>query len=74
MLQCVLFIKYHVHQIKENEMGRACGTNKKDETYMNIMIRKSEGERPIGRPGPRWEDNINLAIKEKRLRSCGLVS
>jgi hypothetical protein len=26
----------------------------------NILVRKPEGERPLGRPGCRWKDNIRV--------------
>jgi hypothetical protein len=29
----------------------------------NILVRKSEGKRPLGRPRPRWEDKNNLDLK-----------
>ena len=25
---------------------------------------KPEGKRPLGRPGPRWEDNIKMVLQE----------
>jgi len=28
------------------------------------LVGKSEGRRPLGRPGRRWEDNINMAVQE----------
>jgi hypothetical protein len=30
----------------------------------NIMVRKPEGRRPVGRPRRRWEDNIKLDLRE----------
>jgi hypothetical protein len=27
-------------------------------------VRKPEGKRPLGRPRHRWEDNINMDLKE----------
>jgi hypothetical protein len=29
-----------------------------------ILVRKSEGKRPFGRPRPRWEDNIRMDLTE----------
>jgi hypothetical protein len=29
-----------------------------------ILVGKSEGKRPFGRPGRRWEDNIKMDLKE----------
>ena len=28
------------------------------------LVGKSEGRRPLGRPGRRWEDNINMDVQE----------
>jgi hypothetical protein len=30
------------------------------------LVRKVEGQRPLGRPGPKWEDNIEMYIREIR--------
>jgi hypothetical protein len=29
-----------------------------------ILVGKSEGKRPLGRPSRRWEDNMKIDIKE----------
>jgi hypothetical protein len=29
-----------------------------------VMVGKSEGERPLGRHRPRWEDNIKMDLQE----------
>jgi len=29
-----------------------------------VLVGKPEGKRPLGRPGRRWEDNINMHIQE----------
>jgi hypothetical protein len=29
-----------------------------------ILVGKSEGERPLGRPRGRWEDNIRMDLRE----------
>jgi hypothetical protein len=29
-----------------------------------ILVGKSEGKRPLGRPGRRWVDNIKMDLKE----------
>jgi hypothetical protein len=28
-----------------------------------VLARKPEGERPLGKPGHRWEDNIKMDLK-----------
>jgi hypothetical protein len=29
-----------------------------------VLVRKPEGERPLGRPRRRWEDNIRMDFRE----------
>ena len=29
-----------------------------------VLVRKSEGKRPLGRPRLRWEDNIKMDLQE----------
>jgi hypothetical protein len=29
-----------------------------------VMVGKLEGKRPLGRPKPRWEDNIKMDLQE----------
>jgi hypothetical protein len=31
-----------------------------------ILVGKSEGKRPLGKPRRRWEDNINTDLRETR--------
>jgi hypothetical protein len=44
-------------------MGRAYSTNGEKSTY-SILVGKSEGKRPLGRPRCRWVDNIKMNLKE----------
>jgi hypothetical protein len=30
----------------------------------NILVRRPEGRRPLGRPRRRWEDNIEMDLRE----------
>ena len=34
-----------------------------------ILVGKSEGRRPLGRPRRRWEDNIKIDLREFRWRN-----
>ena len=36
----------------------------------SVLVGKPEGKRPLGRPRPRWEDNIKMDLQEVG-RSCG---
>ena len=29
-----------------------------------VLVGKPEGQRPLGRPRPRWEDNIKMDLRE----------
>jgi hypothetical protein len=48
-------------QSKEDEMGGACGVHGEGE---NILVGKPEGRRPLGTPRCRWEDNIEMDLRE----------
>jgi hypothetical protein len=41
-------------------MGRACSTNGEG----RIFVGKPEGKRLLGRPRPRWVDNIKIDLRE----------
>jgi hypothetical protein len=36
---------------------------KRTDAY-SVLVGKPEGNRPLGRPGRRWEDNIKIDLKE----------
>jgi hypothetical protein len=38
----------------------------------NILVGKVERKRPLGRPRPRWKDNIRMDLREIGWGSCGL--
>jgi hypothetical protein len=39
----------------------------------NILVGKSEGEKPFGRPRSRWENNFRINLRES-VGGCGLDS
>jgi hypothetical protein len=39
-----------------------------------VLVGKSEGKRPPGRPRRRWEDGIRMDLREIGLGGCGLDS
>jgi hypothetical protein len=40
----------------------------------NILVGRSEGRRPLGRPRRRWEDNIKMDLAGNGVWGCGLDS
>ena len=59
-LNIILVIK------SKRKMGRACGTYRGGETCMHrCLVRKSKGNRPLGKPGYRWDVNIKVVKKGK---------
>ena len=38
-----------------------------------ILLRKPEGNRPLGRPSCRWEDNIKMDLLEVECRSVDWI-
>jgi len=36
-----------------------------------VLVGKREGQRPVGRPNHRWEDNINMDLQEV---GCGAMA
>jgi hypothetical protein len=49
---------------KEDEMGRACSTNREKRNAYRILVGKPEGKRPLGRPRHRRLDNIKMDLRE----------
>ena len=45
-------------------MGGACGTYGEGRGVCRVLVGKSEGKRPLGRPRRRWEDNIKMDVQE----------
>ena len=50
-------------------MGGACSTWGRRGVY-RIVVGKSEGKRPTGRPRRRWEENIKMDLYEV---GCGVM-
>jgi hypothetical protein len=49
--------------MKKNEMGVSCGMYGKQERFVEVLVVRCEGKRPLGRPRLRWEDNIKWIFK-----------
>jgi hypothetical protein len=51
------------NQVREDEMNRACSTHGNEEEYFRILVEKSEGNRPLGKPTRMSEDNIKIDLR-----------
>jgi len=53
-----------VDKIKKNEMeGYEAHTVERRGAY-RVLVSRPEGKRPLGRPRPRWKDNIKMDLQE----------
>jgi hypothetical protein len=61
----VYLTKYYLdHQIKNNEMGRACSTYGERKDVCRVLVGKPEGNRLPVRPRCTREDNIKMYLQE----------
>jgi len=52
--------------------GHVGRTGKRAGAY-GVLVGKPEGERPLGRPRRRWEDNIKTDLQEMGLGGTGWI-
>jgi hypothetical protein len=45
-------------------VGGTCGTHGEGRGVYRVLVGRSDGKRPLGRPRRRWEDNIKLDLRE----------
>jgi len=45
-------------------MGGTCGTYGESRGAYRVLVERSEGKRPLGRPRYRWKDNIKMYVQE----------
>jgi hypothetical protein len=45
-------------------VGGTCGTNGGKRNVYRLLVGKTEGKRPLGRPRRRWLDNIKMDLLE----------
>jgi hypothetical protein len=50
--------------MEKNELGGTCSTYGQRRGVNRILVGKFEGKRPLGKPRPRWEDNIKMDLQE----------
>jgi hypothetical protein len=48
----------------ENEVGGHVARMGEERKVYRVLVRKSEGKRPLGRPSHRWEDRIRMDLRE----------
>ena len=58
---------YSGAKILKNEMGGANSTYGEKRGAYRVLVRRSEGKRPLRRPSCRWEDNITMDLLEMGL-------
>jgi hypothetical protein len=45
-------------------MGGACSVYGEERWVHRVLVGKSEGKRPLGRPRPRWEENFQMDVED----------
>jgi hypothetical protein len=50
--------------MKENEVGGACGTHGKERHVCRVLVGKSQGKRPLGKPRRRWKDGLKMNLRK----------
>jgi hypothetical protein len=51
-------------KIETNEMGRAFGVYGEDRVCHRVLVGRSKGKRPLGKPRRKWEDNIKMELQD----------
>jgi hypothetical protein len=54
-------------------VGGAYGTHGRGEKVHKVLVGKSEGKRPLGRPRRRWEDGVRMDLREIGLGSVDWI-
>jgi hypothetical protein len=55
---------YSSDKIEKNEMGGACSAYRKRRGKYRVLVGEPERKRPLGRPRNRWEDTIEMDLRE----------
>jgi hypothetical protein len=51
-------------EVKNNEMDKECSTHEEKRSTCRFLAVKSGGKRPLARPRRRWEDDIEMLLRE----------
>jgi hypothetical protein len=51
-----------VRVIKEDEVGRTCGTHGGGGGVYRVLVGRPEGKRPLGRPKRKCDDHITMCL------------
>jgi hypothetical protein len=51
-------------------VGGTCGTHGEERKVYRVLVGKSGGKRPLGRPTHRWEDVIRMNLRETGIGEC----
>ena len=51
-------------KIDKNEMDGTCSAYDEGRGVHRVLVGKTGGKRPLGRPTCRWEDNIKMDLQE----------
>jgi len=64
LMICILIQYCSDDQVEKNEVYGACSMYGESRSVYRILVGKSEGKRPLGRPRRIWEDNIKMDLQE----------
>jgi hypothetical protein len=61
----VLCAKYNSNdQVREDEVDRACVSHEREEECVKVCGGKDTRKEPLRRPRSRWEDNIEMHLRD----------
>ena len=61
-------VGYRLDKTENNEMGCPCSRYGERRCVYRVLVGKTEGNRPLGRPRRRWVNNIKMDLQEM---GCG---
>jgi hypothetical protein len=58
--------QFSCQSVKGDETDMACSMHREKSNAYVVLVGKPEGNRPLGRPKRKWEDNIKVDLREIR--------